>query len=242
MKKSASKKKIVYGVAVLLILAAVIAAAFIIPNRISEKKASENEATLADETELSESSAILTIYEGVDITQIGTYAGYYVEDGSDEIVSGTAVVIVENNSDDDIQLLNFTVCTESGNEYEFELTTLFSGERTTVIEKNRKNFDIEDPVVSVQKNHLAVFAEKPSLHQDTFRLVISGNTIIVKNITDKPISAGRVFFKNISDDLLIGGITYMVSFENLAPDAEIALSSTHFREGQSRIMFVSYAE
>ena len=179
---------------------------------------------------------------GIQVISIGNYAGRFVEDGSDEMVNGIPVVTVENTGRDAVQLMNFTFTTQSGTRYEFGLTTLFPGEKMAVLEKNRTAFDMTEKVVSWSVDDYAVFREMPTLCTDRFLLVCADNTIRVKNISDQAVSSGRVMYKNESNGMLFGGITYMASFPELAPGAEVVLNSAHFVNGESRIVFVTYAE
>lgn len=179
---------------------------------------------------------------GINVVAISRYAGFYVEDGSDEIVSDIPVITVENTGSDAVQFMNFTLTAASGTEYEFELTTLLPGEKMTVLEKNRAVMEAGTAIASASVNAYAVFNEIPSLHTEIFDLTCSDNKLIVKNISDKTVSAGKIFYKNMSGDLLVGGITYMNSFSDLAPGEEIALAPAHFMDGKSRIIFVTYAE
>lgn len=179
---------------------------------------------------------------GVKITHIGAYSGAFCEDGSDARVNNVAMVTVENTSEEYIQLMHFTVTGSSGARYEFELTTLFPGEKMVVLEKNRAGYRADSSITSARVTSRAVFAEIPSLHTDVFRLAYDGGTIRVKNLTDREISSGRVCFKQYADGVWFGGITYSMSFSALKPGEEVVLRSTHFVEEKSQMIFVSYAK
>lgn len=219
---------------------------------VNSSKGEDNHAGTADngQTEGSPSNDAVSapasfdtmaLGNGINIISLSNYAGYYVEDGSDEIVSDIPVVTVENTGSDAVQYMNFSLSAADGTTYEFELTTLLPGQTMTVLEKNRAALKADAQMISAAVNNYAVFSEEPSMHTDIFQLSCIGNTLTVKNISNQTISSAKVFYKNMSGDLLIGGITYMVSGPELAPGAEVTIKPSHFADGESRILFVTYA-
>ena len=79
------------------------------------------------------------------------------------------------------------------------------------------------------------------MHEDVLELSCADQAVTVKNVSGKDFPGGRVFYKNVSGDLLIGGITYMVTVPPLAEDQEVTLPAGHYTESGSRLMFVTYA-
>ncbi|MCQ2354928.1 MAG: hypothetical protein MJ102_07515 [Clostridia bacterium] len=182
------------------------------------------------------------LWNGLSIESLSSYAGYYVEDGSNEIVSGIAAATIKNEGNKNIQLVSFSLKDEKGTEYKFQVTTLLPGQRATVLELNRLPYEFGTTIASVTYNNCSFFSEEPSLHSDKIRLLSSGNMITVENISSATVPTGKLYFKNISGSLLIGGITYSVSFPELAPGEKITLSPSHYNDSSCRIMFVTYAE
>ena len=74
--------------------------------------------------------------EGLQIVNIGSYTGAYVEDGTDEVVSGVLMLVVTNNGEEALQYAEITVPTESGDAF-FSLSTLPAGESCVLLELNR---------------------------------------------------------------------------------------------------------
>ena len=70
------------------------------------------------------------------ILNIGNYTGVYMEDGSDEVLSGVMMIVLENNSEKDLQLARIYI-TYSDETAEFEVTNLPAGEKAVLLEKNR---------------------------------------------------------------------------------------------------------
>lgn len=179
---------------------------------------------------------------GITILSAQSYAGKYIEDGSDEIVSNVMSLFVKNTGEKEIQLADFKVIDEDGNSYDFRLTTLLPDQEMIVLERNRKKYSEEVTLVSTEITNLAVFSESPSLQEDI--LVINGkqNLITVTNISKENIQAVRVCYKNIFDDIYMGGITYTVSIPELAPGQSVDLPTRHYTEDASEVVFVNYAK
>ncbi len=239
MKKTKKKNN---GIWVILAIVAALVVVGLLGSGVLQKDPKPTPGPTDPEIDPDKDVTVMELGNGVKVTSVGSYAGMFVEDGSDEIVSGIAVATLENTGTDSIQVMNFSLQTEKGENYEFELTTLLPGQRMTVLEKNRKSYNAADKVVSAKVDHYGLFADAVSLHPETFMISLMDNKITIKNVSEQKISAGRLFYKNHQGDLFIGGITYMVSFSELAPGAEITLTPGHYSENYSRILFVTYAE
>ena len=179
---------------------------------------------------------------GLRILRFGSYAGMFVEDGSDEIVSGLVAVTVRNTGDESVQLARFTVRDADGEMYSFELTTLLPGEKVMVLEKDRKSYKGGTESFSAELTAYAAFAEEPTLCPEVLELTGKDNAVTVKNISGKPVSDGYVYYKNKQGETLIGGITYRVSFGALQPGASVTVPTSHFSEKNSVLVFAVYAE
>lgn len=188
-----------------------------------------------------ESSLPIDLGWGLMLTEVKSYAGLYLEDGSDEVVSGIMMVRVKNMGSELIQLANITAQDAAGNSYSFQLTTLLPGAEMTVLESGRAAYSAEVEIVDAAANDVAVFSEVPSMHEDILSFECSDYTIKVKNISEADFPGGRVFYKSVSGSLYIGGITYTVTIPALGPGEETVLSARHYYEGASALVFVTYA-
>ena len=231
MKNSKKKRN---KIAVISVIAAVlIIAAVVLIIVLSGKRAEPDEPVKFSE---------ISLGNGMTVSEFFEYTGPYFEDGSDTSVEKVAGVLFENNGDENIQLLDFSLVSDSGKTYEFEVTTIFPGEKVLVLEKNRASFDAIAEFVDYSIDRYAVFPEKPSLHTEAIMLVGGDNLITVRNMTDKAISSGRVFYKTFDGEKYIGGITYMSSFEEIGAGQEIRINTPHFTSEKSKVVFVTYAE
>ncbi len=179
---------------------------------------------------------------GIFVTGISNYGGYYVEDGSDELVSGIPVITLENKGTSAVQLMDLELTDVSGRRYLFELTTFMPGMCMTVLEKNRASYDASSAIAEVSVTRYSVFSEPPALDPSVLQVLCNGDTITLRNLSSESLPAGHLYYKHCSGDLLIGGITYSVSFPALAPGQSYTLRPSHFDDATSRILFVKYAE
>ena len=178
--------------------------------------------------------------KGLYVTDIGGYTGMYMEDGTNELLSGILMLIVKNESDSTIQYAEITIPTEMG-DAQFSLSTLPAGESVVILEKNRMVYTGQEDLSGASVYNVAVFSEPLSLHPEELDMQILDGAINVTNISGKNISGDIViYYKNAAADLLYGGITYRVRIEGGMKAGEIKqIMATHFADPGSRIMFVT---
>lgn len=179
---------------------------------------------------------------GITVLAVEGYDGKYVEDSSDESVSGVMALYVKNIDKKEIQLADLKVQDSEGNTYEFRITTLLPGQEMFVLEKNRAKYEDGMKIISASTVSLGVFAESPSLHEDVFEITTENNRIILKNISDEKVLAARVYYKNVLENIYIGGITYMASFQEILPGKSVELVTRHYTKDASEVVFVTYAK
>lgn len=174
----------------------------------------------------------------VFITAIEPYTGAFVEDGTDEFVEEVLSITIENNGSEYIQLMSVTI----DEKYVFDVTTLLPGEKMTVLEKSRAEYDKKIDLSKISVSNVALFSEKPSMHKNLLKISGEDNRITVKNISDKTFPGGRVFYKNKFNKKYIGGITYAGTIPELEKNEVVVLNSNHYLKDSSEFIFVTYAE
>lgn len=174
----------------------------------------------------------------VFITAIEPYTGAFVEDGTDEFVEEVLSITIENNGSEYIQLMSVTI----DEKYVFDVTTLLPGEKMTVLEKSRAEYDKKIDLSKISVSNVALFNEKPSMHKNLLKISGKDNRITVKNISDKTFPGGRVFYKNKFNKKYIGGITYAGTIPELEKNEVVVLNSNHYLKDSSEFIFVTYAE
>lgn len=174
----------------------------------------------------------------IKVSGFGEYVGSYVEDGTDEYVGNVAMITLENLGNTYVQLAQVTI----NDEYVFEVTTLFPGEKVIVLEKNRALYAEGTEVQNAEIGQVAVFDEAPTMCEEIVNVEVEENVLYISNVSGKEFKGGKLFFKNTLDDKYLGGITYFVTLPELADGQGVQLVSSHFEEGRSELLFVTYAE
>lgn len=176
---------------------------------------------------------------GLYITNVAKYTGIFMEDGTDEIVSGVLMIVVENTDDTDVQLaeIEMSVGKQTAS---FKLTTLPAGESMVLLETSRMQYTDMDFTTAIAKN-VVLFQEPLSCCEDKIKIQILGSALNITNISGSDITGDVViYYKNASSDMLYGGITYRVTVTGGLKAGEIKqLTGSHFSASGSRIMFVT---
>lgn len=181
-----------------------------------------------------------SIGNGLAIINIGSYTGAYVEDGTNEIVSGVLMLVVENIGEEAIQYAEITLPTDNG-DAKFTLSTLPAGESIVLLEQTRMEYTGEEDASQAASDNVAVFSEPMSLHEEQLKLQILDGAINVTNISGEDIDGDIViYYKNAASDIYYGGITYRVRIEGGMKTDEIKqIMASHFSDTGSKIMFVT---
>lgn len=145
----------------------------------------------------------------VTVEKVGRYAGIFVEDGSDEIVSDVFAITVVNNSDKMLQYAQ-VVITCGGEEYTFDMSTIPAGARAQVLEKNKKALPEDLSGAQTVLTTVTEFQEEPSTYPEVFELTPFEYSVNIKNVSKSDISGDvYVYYKTKVGDLYMGGITYL---------------------------------
>ena len=182
----------------------------------------------------------LTLSHGLVLQDIGSYTGMYMEDGSDEILSGILMAVVRNDSSQTVQYAEILL---SGAEEtaRFTLTTLPPGESVVLLEQNRMSYDGGRQVEKIEVGGVALFPEEPSVHAQQLEIQPLDGMLNVTNISGEDISGDIVvYYKNAAADMLYGGITYRVTISGGLKAGEIRQTiAGHCSATGSRVMFTT---
>ena len=181
--------------------------------------------------------------EGLEITEIGSYTGAYVEDGSDEVVSGVMMIIVSNTTSEALEYAEIILSGESG-EAVFMVSALPAGESAVLLERNRMAYDRNAEFSQVRTENVAYFRTELSLMEDVLKIQPLDGAVNVTNISDRDIQ-GDIFicYKNKAEGLFYGGIAYRVRIEGGLKSGEIRqIMTKHFSDTGTALIYVSVAE
>lgn len=177
---------------------------------------------------------------GLVITEIGPYSGPYLEDGTDEQVSDVLMIVVYNYGTAPIQYAEISLA--AGDETaSFTMSTLPVGEQMLVLEKERMAFDENVEYTQAAASNVAQFQQPLSLCQDKIQIQSLDGAMNIVNISGQDITGEViVYYKNIAEGMLQGGITYRVRFaEGMKKDEVRQIMTNHYSSSGSRVMFVT---
>lgn len=228
--------------AVLIVLALTILTvgmtALIEKNDVSNPIGDDKETTV-DSTDTFEP---IILPDDLRITEVGSYTGIYMEDGSDEIVTDVMMLVLENTAEKDLQIAKIRLV-YSDFTAEFEVTSLPSGESVVLLEKNRHAVS-KEKIQSAKATDIVFFDKALNLQNDRLKVVGNDGTIAVTNITKTDISDNiYLYYKNSAKDMLYGGITYRVCINGGIAAGETAKVLTeHYTPDGSRILWITCGE
>ncbi len=181
-----------------------------------------------------------TMEGGLVVKQQGKYSGFFMEDGSDNPVTDVMMVVVENQSGRDLQLARIHL------EYSdftavFHVTNLPSGASAMVLEQNAHKA-VDESYKSLRVEDMVYFQEPMSLKKDLFEYSLSNGSIQVTNKSDTDI-AGDIYvaYKNYSEEMYRGGITYRAKLEGgLKAGESKQVSAAHFDTEFSKLLSIQY--
>ena len=168
---------------------------------------------------------------------IASYDGIYLEDGSDEEISGVTVMLLQNAGDTEVEYASVSV-SRDGTALQFDASALPAGGTVVVQEKNKTPFQEGNYAdCSATVAEISGF----EMSEDKVQVEESGEqSLTVTNLTDEDIPAVRVFYKFYMEDegTYVGGITYTAKITNLAAGASQTITPSHYVQGSSRVMMV----
>lgn len=148
---------------------------------------------------------------------------------------------VKNTGSSDVQYAHITL-SRGSESYEFDISTLPAGETLQALEVSgqtmpEKPAGADRAVTTLRAVHRAPL----SMHEDLFTLTTSESSITVTNNSCSDAAQVYVYYKNARGDLLLGGITYRAGLTNLAAGESRSCYTSHYSEGSSKLLFVTYA-
>ena len=185
------------------------------------------------------------LVQGLIIEKIGSYSGAYVEDGTNEPVENILMMVVSNITEEDIQYVEFLMPVDAGTA-KFSASTLPAGSTAVLLEQSRMSYSDDEiyEMESIECALLAIHQSPLSLQEDKLKFQILDGSINVTNISDSEINENIVvYYKNVSDSVYYGGITYRIKLEDtLKPGEMMQIMANHFYQPGTEIVFVEFAE
>ncbi len=238
----ADKKMTKKILALLLALAMALTCAACGEQEASETTVPQTEAprqAAADQPQ--EESAGVTLTEGLDLIEAASYTGFFLEDGSDEVVTGVLMIVVKNTSAEPIQYAEIQMDVE-GETAQFSVTALPAGEEAVLLERNRMPYKAEVDYLSApaECTSLAVFSGELSLHEDKLKIQPLDGALNITNISSAEITDTiTLCYKGYQNGQYYGGIAYRIRLEGGLKAGELRqIMAEHFQEPGSKLVFV----
>lgn len=176
----------------------------------------------------------------LEIVEARNMSGIFVEDGSNEKIDSVFALKVRNTGEKTLQyaLVHLT-CGDK--EYQFAITTLPANETVVVQEQARQSCATKGDWRGFAE-YLIWFEKEPNQYEDIFSLTTAENNISLQNISDTDITGPiSVYYKNLADKDLMGGITYRVTLQDgLSAGESDTCYAAHYIPENSKIMFIDY--
>lgn len=186
----------------------------------------------------------INVGSGLRIVDIGAYTGMYMEDGSNEVVSGVLMCIVTNEGDRAVEYAQLQLH-DGEKDIPFTLTALLPGRSVVLLAQDKTAYDKDAAYTATMAESVAFFANEPSLQADRLQIQGLEGGMNITNISKEDITGDVViYYKNVAaDGLLYGGITYRTRISGGIKAGELKQGMTqHFSVKGSEVLFVTVAE
>ena len=131
-----------------------------------------------------------------------------------------------------------------GEEAVFDVSTLIAGSSAMVLETNALAWKSGVEQMSFTAENLAYFQYERTIFPEVFSLSVTDQTLRLENISENDVSGDvYVYYKNMEEDVFIGGITYRVKFSGgIRAGEALAEQASHYQSDKSKILFITYGQ
>lgn len=151
----------------------------------------------------------IELAEGLRISDFGPYSGIFMEDGTNDPVSDVMMVLLHNESEQDLQYVTFTAEAEDA-VFTFEASNLAAGSSVVLLDQARQAV-APDGLTSADAEHVVFFDAPMELCTELVEVSGMDGALNVRNISDRDIAGDvYVYYKYAAEDIFYGGITFRV--------------------------------
>lgn len=172
------------------------------------------------------------------IERTAIYDGPYVEDGTDDEVTGVVAIVLRNNGSE--MVLHAEIILEQGSRrLKFYADMIPPGAAILVLEMNRSTYSMS-AYTSCTGNVL--MEPKPAISNEIKAVSQGMDRISITNQSTQTIYDVEVLYKGWQEDpgVYLGGISYTAHLGELPAGRTAELNPEHFVVGYSRIVQVRY--
>lgn len=170
----------------------------------------------------------------LSVDKITSYDGIYIEDGSDEEISGVTAMVLTNHGDEDVEYVEVTA-QQSGQTLLFKASAVPAGATVVVLEANRTAWS-DQAVTQIYAS--ASDGSSFEMSGDQIQIEDNGDdSITVTNISDKEIPCVRFFYKyKMEENIYVGGIAYVAKLTDLGEGESQTVRPSHYVSGSSEVL------
>ena len=172
---------------------------------------------------------------GLKIKGIRSYSGTFIETNEDSECSNVATAFLTNSTDRMISLAVVTISAGDA-EWKFEASTIPAGASVIVQEKNQAKYT--DTVVSCKNVEIGFEEQVSKLEEKVSIEYTEDGGLSVSNISENNIPKLRIFYKMKDENIYFGGITYVVTMENLESESSQTIYPSHYIPEYGEVLMV----
>lgn len=174
----------------------------------------------------------------LQIVKLESYDGFFLEDGSDESVTGILGMTIKNTSNETLEYGNILLTDENGEEVSFVVTMLLPGATAIVAESSRREFS--GTGIYYYKNAEISFNGESAADTTKLELDAYSGALGIRSASDTSYDTVIVYYKyKENDGVYKGGITYRVEFSNVK-GSFVYEKALHYQKDRSEIVRVDY--
>lgn len=171
------------------------------------------------------------------INQVNSYDGIFLEDGSDQDVTGISVIVLENQGKTGVEYANITL-TQNGKQLQYKATAVPAGATIVVQESSAAAYSGDDYTACT-----ADVAQLETFEMSSSLVKVEENedgSLSVTNLGSETIPCVRIFYKFAMEKgkIYVGGITYTAKITQLEPGTTQQVYPSHYSAGSSEVMMV----
>ncbi len=167
------------------------------------------------------------------------YEGPFIEDESDREVVDIASILIQNTGKREVLKCGITIWTNNQC-YDFFCGYIPPGAKIALLESGAKYY-ISEEITNI--SGWQIISPKQQYPLDYIKVDEQAmSTLVITNISEIEVQGRNMFYKTwlAEEDILVGGITYVVSIPSLAPGEMKTLYPYHFASGYSKIVSMTF--
>lgn len=171
------------------------------------------------------------------IQSVRSYDGVFLEDGSNQDVTGISTMVLVNNGQTGIEYAEITL-NQGSTVLRYRATSIPAG-ATLVVQEATAAKHVNLKYTACSANVAAASTFEMSESKVKVEEIENGK-LLVTNLTNETISRVRVFYKFAFEKgkIYVGGITYTAELTALKPGQSAKLTASHFAAGSSEVIMV----